>query len=241
MEFQGRRALITGAGKGIGRATAIRLAREGAVVVAVGRGASDLATLRNETGCEVLVIDLRDAEAIRLAVRGIEPVGLLVNCAGIVILQSLLDTTEEAFDEVMAVNVRAALILAQEVARPLIAAGRRGAIVNVSSTAAFIGLQDHTSYGTSKGALDALTRAMALELGERGIRANAVNPTVTLTAMAAQAWSDPEKSGPMLKRIPVGRFAQPGEIADAILYLLSDRASMVNGITMRVDGGQLIT
>jgi len=241
MEFQGRRALITGAGKGIGRATAIRLAREGAVVVAVGRGASDLASLRTETDCEVLVIDLRDAEAIRLAVRGIEPVDLLVNCAGIVILQSLLDTTEEAFDEVMAVNVRAALILAQEVARPLIAAGRRGAIVNVSSTAAFIGLQDHTSYGTSKGALDALTRAMALELGERGIRANAVNPTVTLTAMAAQAWSDPAKSGPMLKRIPVGRFAQPGEIADAILYLLSDRASMVNGITMRVDGGQLIT
>ncbi len=241
MEFLGRRALVTGAGKGIGRSTAVQLARSGAQIVAVGRDMADLGSLRDEIVCEVLPIDLRDAAAIRTAVGGIDPVDLLVNCAGIVILQSLLDTTVEAYDDVMAVNVRAALVLAQEVARPLIARKQRGAIVNVSSTASSLGMQDHTSYSTSKGALDALTRAMALELGQHGIRANAVNPTVTLTAMAAQAWSDPAKSAPMLQRIPVGRFAEPEDVANAILYLLSDRAAMVNGVTLRVDGGQLIT
>ena len=241
MEFQGRRALVTGAGKGIGRATALRLAREGAQVVAVARDMAALRSLEAETGCEIVELDLRDPVAIRAAMASTGSVDLLVNCAGIVTLQSFVETTVGAFDEVMAVNVRAALIIAQEVVRPLIRDKRRGAIVNVSSTASSIGLGDHTSYCTSKGALDSLTFAMAVELGPHGIRTNAINPTVTLTAMAAQAWSDPAKSGPMLQRIPVGRFAEPEEVADAILYLLSDRAAMINGVTLRVDGGQLIT
>ena len=241
MEFQGRRALVTGAGKGIGRATALRLAREGAQVVAVARDMAALRSLEAETGCDIVELDLRDPVAIRAAMASTGSVDLLVNCAGIVTLQSFVETTVGAFDEVMAINVRAALIIAQEVVRPLIRDKRRGAIVNVSSTASSIGLGDHTSYCTSKGALDSLTFAMAVELGPHGIRTNAINPTVTLTAMAAQAWSDPAKSGPMLQRIPVGRFAEPEEVADAILYLLSDRAAMINGVTLRVDGGQLIT
>jgi NAD(P)-dependent dehydrogenase (short-subunit alcohol dehydrogenase family) len=241
MEFEGRRALVTGAAKGIGRATAIQLAREGAQVVALSRDLHDLNTLREETNCDILQVDLRDVGATRAAVRKIEPVELLVNCAGITILESFLDTKIESFDEIMAVNVRAALVLGQEVARRLIELKRKGAIVNVSSGASFIGQFLHTAYGTSKGALDSLTMAMAVELGPQGIRANAVNPTVTMTAMGVLAWSDPAKSGPMLKRIPLGRFAEASEIADAILYLLSDRASMINGVCLRVDGGQLIS
>jgi NAD(P)-dependent dehydrogenase (short-subunit alcohol dehydrogenase family) len=241
MEFEGRRALVTGAGKGIGRATAVKLAREGARVVALGRDLRDLNSLQQQTRCEIVQVDLRDAAATRAAVKKLEPVELLVNCAGITALVPFLETTIETFEEVMAVNVRAALVLAQEVARSLIERKQRGAIVNVSSAASFIGVPLHTAYCTSKGALDSLTMAMAVELGEHGIRANAVNPTVAMTAMGKLAWSDPAKSQPVLKRIPLGRFAEPEEVADTILYLLSDRASMVNGVCLRVDGGQLIT
>jgi NAD(P)-dependent dehydrogenase (short-subunit alcohol dehydrogenase family) len=241
MEFAGRRALVTGAGKGIGRATAVKLAREGARVVALGRDLRDLDSLRQETNCEIVQADLRDVAATRAAARTFESVDLLVNCAGITALLPFLETPIETYDEVMAVNVRAALVLSQEVARRLIERKQRGAIVNVSSTASFIGVPLHTAYCTSKGALDSLTMVMAVELGEHGIRVNAVNPTVAMTAMGKLAWSDPAKSGPVLQRIPLGRFAEPEEVADAILYLLSDRASMVNGVCLRVDGGQLIT
>ena len=119
-------------------------------------------------------------------------------------------------------------------------AASRGAIVNVSSVASFIGFADHAAYCASKGALDALTRVMANELGRQGIRVNGVHPVVTLTPMAEKAWSDPGKSGPMLARIPSGRFVQPDEVASVIAYLLSDEAAMVNGIDMPVDGGFLI-
>ena len=110
-------------------------------------------------------------------------------------------------------------------------------VTSISST---IGFADHAAYCASKGALDGLTRVMANELGRRGIRVNSVNPGVTLTPMGEKAWSDPAKSGPMLARMPMGRFVQPAEVASVIAYLLSDAAAMVNGICMPVDGGFLI-
>ncbi len=219
----------------------MRLVAEGAQVVAFGRDADGLRSLSETTGCEIVQVDLRDAGATREAIRAIEPVELLVNCAGMVTLQPLLETTIENFDDTIAVNVRAALILAQEVAMTLIARRKPGAIVNVSSTASTVGQVGHTAYGTSKGALDSLTMAMAVELGAHGIRANAVNPTVTMTEMATRVWSDPARAGTLLHRIPLGRFVEPDEVADAILYLLSERASMINGVTLRVDGGHLVT
>jgi NAD(P)-dependent dehydrogenase (short-subunit alcohol dehydrogenase family) len=241
MRFAGKRALVTGATKGIGRATVARLAREGAAVIATGRDEADLASLRDETGCETLVLDLADADAIRAAVAAMPVVDYLVNNAGIVLLQSFFETTMAAYEQTMAVNVRAPLLLGQAMARQLVAARRPGAIVNVSSTASHLGVPDHTAYCTSKGAVDSLTLAMAVELGPHGIRANAVNPTITMTAMGAMAWSDPAKSDPVKRRIPLGRFAEPEEVAAAISYLLSDDAAMINGVIMRVDGGHLIT
>ena len=101
----------------------------------------------------------------------------------------------------------------------------------------FIGFADHAAYCASKGALDAMGRVMANELGRHAIRVNTVNPAITLTAMARKAWSDPQKSAPMLKRMPLGRFIEPEEVADVVLFLLSDRASMVNGAIVPVDGG----
>jgi NAD(P)-dependent dehydrogenase (short-subunit alcohol dehydrogenase family) len=100
-----------------------------------------------------------------------------------------------------------------------------------------MGWADHAAYCASKGALDAMSRVMANELGRQGIRVNCVNPTVTLTPMAVKAWSDPAKADPMLSRIPLGRFLEPEDVAEVILFLLSDAASSLNGLTMPVDGG----
>jgi len=237
MSFSGRRALVTGAGKGIGRATARMLSTSGAKVVALSRSAEDLESLQAETGCETLVCDLADPAAARQAARTALPIDLLVNNAGMTDLAPFLKTSEEAFDRLIAVNCKAAMIVAQEVAGDMIRRGAKGAIVNVSSMAAFQGVPEHAAYCASKGALDALSRVMAVELGAHGIRVNCVNPVVTLTPMARKAWSDEAKAAAMLARIPLGRFVEPEEVASVILFLLGDGASMVSGSQVLVDGG----
>jgi len=150
-------------------------------------------------------------------------------------------TKELGFDHLIAVNTRAPLIIAQEYARHRIALGGGGAIVNLSSRSSFTGFADHAAYCASKGALDAMTRVMANELGPHGIRVNCVNPAVTLTAMAVKAWSDPKKSIPMLARMPLGRFIEPDEVAEVVLFLLSDGAAMVTGVALPIDAGFGVT
>lgn len=236
-EFTGRRALVTGAGKGIGRVIVERLCARGAAVVALSRSQADLDSLASATGCETIAADVSDIEATLAALALQAPFDLLVNNAGISRLASFIDTSQADFEAILAVNVIAPMRIAQQVASRLIAGKRPGAIVNVSSIAANVGLADHTAYCASKGALDAMTRVMAVELGPHGIRTNSVNPVVTLTPMAVMAWSDPVKAAPMQSRIPMGRFVQPVEVADAICYLLGDGASMINGVCLPVDGG----
>ncbi len=236
-QFLGRRALVTGAGKGIGRVVATMLAARGAEVVALGRTAADLDGLAAEIGCRTVVADVGDAEQAAAAVAAALPLDLLVNNAGISILEPALEATAAAFDAVLRVNTWAPLRLAQVVAADLIARGRPGAIVNVSSMASSRGLALHAAYCASKAGLDALTRVLAIELGAHGIRVNSVNPTVTLTPMAQRAWSDPARSAPMLARIPLGRFVEPEEVARTVCFLLGDDAAMVNGACLEVDGG----
>lgn len=235
--MNGRRVLVTGAGKGIGRATAVMLARAGAQVVAVSRSAEDLAGLAREIDCETTALDLADPGATRAAVERALPLDALVNCAGLVVLESFVDTSVEAFDRTLAVNTRAPMIVAQVVARDLIRRAAPGAIVNVSSIAAQVGTPDHAAYCASKAALDAITRVMARELGPHGIRVNSVNPVITLTPMAALAWSDPAKAARVKERIPLQRFAQADEVASVIVFLLGDGAAMVHGTCVNVDGG----
>ena len=241
IDFTGKRALVTGAGKGIGRDVATTLAEYGAEVVAISRTQADLDSLKAAIGCQVFQANLADAKQTRLAVESAGEIDLLVNNAGITILQSFFDTTLEAFDEIMAVNVRSVLVVSQIIARKMVARGQPGAIVNVSSQSSTRVLLDHTAYCTSKGALDQLTRVMALELGPHDIRVNAVNPTVTLTPMGELAWSDPVKKDGMMARIPLKRFATPRDVSEVIAFLLSDQARMLNGVTLPIDGGFLIT
>jgi NAD(P)-dependent dehydrogenase (short-subunit alcohol dehydrogenase family) len=237
MEFKGKRVLVTGAGKGIGRVTASKLAGEGAEVIALSRTAADLESLKQEIRCETVVCDLADMEATRSAARAALPFDLLVNNAGTTKLDSFLDTSVETFDWLMNVNTKAPMVVAQVAARDWIDRGHKGAIVNVSSMAAFQGVPEHTAYCATKGAMDAMSRVMAVELGPHGIRVNCVNPVVTLTPMAVKAWSDEAKAASMLNRIPMGRFVEPEEVADVILFLLSDKSTMVHGSEILVDGG----
>jgi NAD(P)-dependent dehydrogenase (short-subunit alcohol dehydrogenase family) len=237
MEFEGKRVLVTGAGKGIGRAVVEKLVAERAEVIALSRTKSDLDELEKAFGVATIHCDLADPAETKKAALAALPVDYLVNNAGTTALESFLETSVETFDWLMGVNARAPMILGQECARDMIRRGWKGAIVNVSSMAAFQGLADHVGYCATKGALDAITRVMATELGPYGIRTNSVNPVVTLTPMAIKAWSDPDKANAMLSRIPLGRFVEPGEVADTILYLLSPRASMITGSSVMVDGG----
>lgn len=237
IRLDGKRALVTGAGKGIGREIVGLLTKCGAKVVAVSRTKADLDSLAKETGCEAIAADLVDAGEAKRAAEAAGPIDLLVNNAGVSIPQPFLEQSVEALDKTMAVNLRAAMVISQVVARGLIARKSGGAIVNLSSQASLVGIADHAAYCASKGALDQLTRVMALELGPHDIRVNCVNPTVTLTPMGKMAWGDPRKSEPMLAKIPLGRFADPPDVAYAVAFLLSDQARMISGIVMPIDGG----
>lgn len=236
-DFQDKKFMVTGATSGIGRVTAQLLCASGATVVAVGQQLDKLRSLQAQTGCEPLQLDVTDSAAIEEALEAVHGLDGLVNCAGIALLEPFLELTGENFDRVMAINARGAALVSRYVAQKMINEHRLGSIVNVSSQAALVALEDHLCYCASKAALDAITRVMCLELGPHGIRVNSVNPTITLTPMALQAWNDPAKSDPVLQAIPLRRFAQPEEVALPILFLLSDAASMISGVSLPIDGG----
>ncbi|XP_036403186.1 L-xylulose reductase [Megalops cyprinoides] len=238
--FTGKRALVTGAGKGIGRATALVLARSGAEVTAVTRTQADLDSLLLECpNIKPVCVDLADWEATDAALKDLGPVDLLVNNAACAPLQSFLEVTPEKFDMSFNINVKAALHVAQIVARGMKARGSGGSIVNISSQASQCAFKDHAVYCATKAALDMLTKVMALELGPYQIRVNSVNPTVVLTKMGKMNWSDPEKAKAMTSRIPMGKFAEVEDVVNSILFLLSDKSAMTNGVTLPVDGGFL--
>lgn len=238
-QFEGRTVIITGAGKGIGRAVALEMAARGAKVIAMSRTQADLDALVTEIGATGIRVDLADAAAARAAMAEAGTADYLVNCAGTNVLESVLDMTEDGYETVLGINLRAALICAQEFARARVAAGGGGAIVNIGSIAGHRGFPDHMCYAASKAGLEGASRVMARELGPHGIRVNTVAPTITLTELAAKSWSDPAKSQPMMVRHPVGRFAEVGEVARSIVMLLSDDAGMVTGASLPIDGGFL--
>lgn len=231
---------MTGAGKGIGRGICKLLYQCGAEVVALSRTLSDLTSLQQECpGIVSVEADLSNIQDTIQQVKSAGPFDLLVNNAGVGILQPFLDVTEESYDRVMEVNLKAVLFVSQTVAKSMVERGLGGAIVNISSQASQAALQDHAVYCASKGGLDQLSRVMALELGPHNIRVNCVNPTVVMTDLGKKGWSDPRKAGPMLSKIPMGKFAEVEDVVHAVLFLLSDKAAMINGITLPVDGGFL--
>ncbi|WP_111512285.1 glucose 1-dehydrogenase [Mycobacterium kyogaense] len=247
MRLDGKRALITGATKGIGADIARAFAAAGARLVLSGRDETELAQARqalgDEFGAEVrsAVVDLADSDGptalATTASEAFEGLDILVNNAGISLPEPVVGTTAENFDATLTVNLRAPALLAAQVGAAMVDQGTGGAIVTVASAAALAPLPEHYAYCASKAGLVMATKVLAQELGPHGIRANSVCPTVVLTEMGQRVWGEQAKAAPMIARIPLGRFAVPHEVSDAVVWLCSDAASMVNGVDLPIDGG----
>jgi len=237
-KFNGKRVLVTGAGRGIGNAIAIALSQCGAETYALGKTQANLdALVAEHPSIRPVCVDLADWSATRKAVEALPPIDLLVNNAAVAKLDQFLDVKQEDIDISFEVNLKAVINVSQVVAKSLISRGSPGAIVNLSSQSGMRALLDHTVYCATKGALDMTTKVMALELGPHKIRVNSVNPTVVMTDMGRENWSEETKRNGMLSRIPLRHFAEVSEVVGPVLYLLSDEASMVHGHLMMVDGG----
>lgn len=236
-DFTGRTILVTGGSGGIGGATVRQLRAANADVVASGRSKSALDRISGETGCRTLVFDLASEDDIRDALDGMDLWGV-VNCGGFGgEIATPMDTDISIFDKVISINARGALLVTKYASRSMVRLGQGGAIVNVSSQASLVALDGHISYGSSKAALDNITRVSALELGKYGIRVNSVNPTVVMTPISSGHWSQPQVAEPFLKQMPLGRWATEDEVAAPIVFLLSDDASMITGVSLPIDGG----
>ena len=240
-----RTALVTGGSKGLGAEIARGLAEAGADVAIVGRDSGGLAETEaavTATGrsCLPIAADLASVEetqeAAAQALDRFGTIDVLVNNAGIVVLEDLLTASPAQWDRVQAINLRAPFLLAQALA-PQMIAQRQGKIINISAQSGVYAITDHAAYCASKGGLNMLTKVMAAEWARHNIQANAVCPTVVMTAMGEQAWSDPAKAEPMLAKIPLGRFGQPVEVADLVVYLSSAASDLVCGQVIMIDGG----
>jgi NAD(P)-dependent dehydrogenase (short-subunit alcohol dehydrogenase family) len=242
LPLQGRTALVTGASRGIGAATAATLDRAGARVALVARSRDGLAEVAAGLSRDPVVIpaDLREpgaaAEIAASALRALGSVDILVNNAAAAARLATADTDAAIIDEMLAVNVRAPLLLIAALI-PAMTERRRGSIINLSSVSGLIGTPRRAAYAASKGAIDAATRSLAIELGPRGIRVNSVAPGVVDTAL----WASNKKVDGVVEAVesltPLRRWAQPGDIADVITFLASDAARFVTGETICVDGG----
>ena len=243
MRLDGRRALVTGAGRGIGLACAQALAAVGAHVSLLSRTRSELEQaaeiIEAGGGCaDVLVCDCADAAAVSEVIGGAPGHwDVLVNNAGTNRPQTFLEVTREAFEDVMRINVTGAFFVAQTVAAKMAAAGQGGSIVNMSSQMGHVGGARRTVYCASKHAVEGMTKAMAIDLAPHRIRVNTVCPTFILTPMTAAFLDDEAFHADTLGRIPLGRLGEPSDVTGAVVFLASDAAAMITGSALKVDGG----
>ncbi|BCH22980.1 SDR family NAD(P)-dependent oxidoreductase [Mesorhizobium sp. L-8-3] len=240
--LDGRRALITGAGRGIGLAAAACLAQAGAHVTLRARTRDEVqaaaAAIRSAGGqADALVIDITDIARVEHALGDAEPYDILVSNAGTNRPGPFVDVGAEDFDAVFALNVRAAFFLAQAVARKILTMGRKGSIIHVSSQLGHVGATNRSVYVASKFAIEGLTKALAVELGPKGIRVNTVAPTFTDTPLTRSYGLDADGLAAVEARIKLGRIGKVEDLMGAILFLASDASALVTGTSLVVDGG----
>jgi len=240
--LDGKRALVTGGGRGIGLAAASALAAAGAHVTLAARTKQEIEdaaaaiSARGEQA-EALSLDVTDIDAVRRAVAAAEPFQILINNAGINRPAYLPDVKVEDFDAIFALNVRAAFFMAQAVALKLVEAKLPGSIVNVSSQMGHVGAARRTVYCASKHAVEGFTKAMAIELAPHNIRVNSLGPTFLETPMTRPFFENKAFRDEVLSKIKLGRLGQLEEIAGAIVFLASDTSSLMTGSALMLDGG----
>jgi NAD(P)-dependent dehydrogenase (short-subunit alcohol dehydrogenase family) len=242
VRLDGRRARVTGGGRGIGLAAASALAEAGAHVTLAARTAQEIedaaAAIRARgQKAEALVLDVTDIEAVRRAVASHEPFQVLVNNAGTNRPKMLTDVTVEDFDAIMGLNVRAAYFVAQAVAQRLLAAKLPGSIINISSQMGHVGAARRTVYCASKHAMEGFTKAMAIELAPHAIRVNSLGPTFLETPMTKPFFENKAFRDEVLSKIKLGRLGQLEEMTGAIVFLASDASSLMTGSALVLDGG----
>jgi NAD(P)-dependent dehydrogenase (short-subunit alcohol dehydrogenase family) len=240
--LDGKIALVTGAGRGIGRAVALALAAAGAELVLVSRTPRELDEVAQEIvsrggKAHALAFDVTRSDAVRDAFAGLGHLDILVNNAGLNRPQPFLEVDEATLDRLLALNVRAAFIVAQAAARLMVANGG-GVIINVSSQMGHVGSErDRTVYVMTKHALEGLTKAMAVELAPKGVRVVSIAPTFIETPLSKPFLEDPNTRKWILNRIPLGRVGTVEEVALAVVFLASSAAALVTGSSLLVDGG----
>lgn len=233
--FKGKRALVTGAGKGFGRAVAKTLVSLGSETYAVSRTQEDLDSLKaEEPSINIINVDLQDWDKTREALCHIGPLDLLVNNAGIGRFKMFLDASEQDIDSVFDINFKAAFNVGQMVAKGMVENGISGSIVNMSSMMSTRSVPGGSIYSCTKAALDMLTRCMSLELGQHNIRVNSINPTVVWTNMTKPFEVHFKET---LEQTPMKKFPEIEDVVNLVIYLLSDKSLMISGDNIRIDGG----
>lgn len=235
----GKRALVTGGGRGFGLAIAKKLLELGATVYIADWNKELLDKAVSDTGNKLipLEVDVSKWNDTREVLKNVLPIQLLVNNAGILVIKSALEFTEEDYYRTMDINLKAVLNLTQFVAENLVNKNMHGSIVNISSQFSTTAVPNSLVYSASKAAVSMATKCFALELGPKNIRVNAVNPTMAETDMGRQVLSKPEIHAYIKSRIPIGRLAVPDDVANAVVFLLSNKSEMITGHCLYVDGG----
>jgi NAD(P)-dependent dehydrogenase (short-subunit alcohol dehydrogenase family) len=240
--LDGKRALVTGGGRGIGLAAASALADAGAHVTLAARTRAEIdaaaeAIRSRGQAADALALDVTDLPAMQKAIGATQPFNILVNNAGMNRPKMLTDVTIEDFDAIMGLNVRAAYFVAQAVARRLIEAKQPGSIINISSQMGHVGAARRTVYCASKHAMEGFTKAMAIELAPHNIRVNSLGPTFLETPMTKPFFENKAFRDEVLGKIKLGRLGQLEELTGAIVFLASDASSLMTGSALVIDGG----
>ena len=244
--LDGRVALVTGAGQGLGASISIAYAKAGASVVLLGRTESylkDTADAIRKAGGEasLIVCDVTNDEKLRKAVSGLDRLDILVNNAGTNFPQPFIEVSDNHLDAMLDLNVRACFVAAQAAVQVMLKsadlAEHGASVVNMSSQMGHVGSPNRTVYCMTKHAVEGLTKAMAVELADKNIRVNSIGPTFSETPMVQRIVDTPEKKEFVTSRIPMGRLAKSEDVAAAAVYLASPAASMVTGTHLIVDGG----
>lgn len=240
--LDGRRALVTGAGRGLGLAAAHAMAQAGAHATLIARGAGEIEAACAEIvaaggKAQALVLDVTDSQAVARLVAQHGPFDILVNNAGTNRPAPLLEVKDADLDAIFDLNVKAAFYVAREVARSLVAAGKPGSIINMSSQMGHVGSPRRSVYCASKHALEGMSKALAWELGPHAIRVNTLCPTFIETPLTAPMLGEPQFRAFVLSKIALGRLGRVEEVMGALVFLASDAASLVTGSALMVDGG----